>query len=204
MPTPSVIALSHWQGPAVDFRRIAESGIIGVVHKITEGSGVYDAQYGTNRSNATAAGLAWGAYHFLRPGDMDDQADFFLKYAKPDHSTVLVADHEDAGVSLDDLKRFLAALRERTGVDAVIWSGAVIKQQLGDRHDAELARHRLWLSYHTTGAPIWPTATWPRYWLWQFSDEGIVPGVDDCKVELSAFGPAIPFVWAGARAPVTA
>lgn len=196
MPTPSVIDLSHWQGDSVDFKQIAAAGIIGAIHKATEGSGVYDAAYEKNRANAIAANLAWGAYHFLRPGDMEDQAEFFLKYANG--ATLLAADHEDAGVSLNDLKVFLAAVRRHAGIDAVIYSGSLIKSQLADAKDLILAQHRLWISYWTTESkPVWPTATWPQYWLWQYSDKGQVPGIEG-DVDLNAFGPftADRFVWA--------
>jgi GH25 family lysozyme M1 (1,4-beta-N-acetylmuramidase) len=204
MPTPSVIDLSHWQGDAVDFTAIKGSGIIGAIHKATEGSGVYDAAYDKNRSNAELAGLAWGAYHFLRPGDMVDQAEFFLKYAKPDDFTLLAADHEDSGVSLNDLKVFLQVVRRRSGINAVVYSGSVIRQQLGDVRDVILAQHRFWLSYYTTEEqpPAWPKATWPEYWLWQYTNTGKVPGIEG-DVDLNAFGP-LPggrFVWAGERRP---
>lgn len=206
MPTPSVIQLSHWQGDAVDFKAVAESGILGVIHTITEGAQVYDAAYDKNRANATAAGLAWGACHVLRLGDMQDQAEFFLQYAKPDLGTVLAVTHDDEAVSPNDLKVFLAAVRRHGHVDAVIHSGPLIRKQLGEVRDLILARHRLWAVYETTeNRPIWQIATWPAYWLWEYTDHGQVPGVTS-DVPLSAFGSfsGQSRVWAGERSATAA
>jgi GH25 family lysozyme M1 (1,4-beta-N-acetylmuramidase) len=89
---------------------------------------------------------------------------------------LLAADHEDADVSLANLKDFLAAVLSLTGKRAVIYSGNVIKDQLGDTHDGELAKHRLWIA-HYASTPTWPSATWPQWWLWQYTDAGTVDGV---------------------------
>jgi hypothetical protein len=50
---------------------------------------------------------------------------------------------------------------------------------------ADLARHQLWIAQYTSAPqPEWPTATWPEYFLWQFTDQGDAPGVSgnvDCN-----------------------
>jgi lysozyme len=176
MPTPLVIDLSH-NNNVVNWNAIAGAGIRGVIHKATEGVSVLDHTYDARREAAVKAGLLWGAYHFLRPGDMKAQAAFFLRTAKPDATTLVAADHEDTGVSLDNLKVFLAELTSATGRSPVVYSGHVIKAQLGDRHDAALEKCRLWLAQYTTGEPAWPDKTWAKWWLWQFTDQGATPGI---------------------------
>src|SRR5262245_54459817 len=56
--------------------------------------------YAVRRGSAMNAGLLWGAYHFLRPGSIPAQVDFFLKIAAPDNATLLALDHEDGRVPL--------------------------------------------------------------------------------------------------------
>lgn len=172
-----VVDLSHWN-TVTDMKALSAAGIVGVIHKATEGTGSHDSTYGSRRKQAEAAHLEWGAYHFLRPGDIEGQARFFVDTAKPEDFTVMAADHEDPGVSLKDLKKFLRVVTEETGRTPILYSGNVIKQQLGKTHDAELARYPLWLAHYTTGTPVWPQATWPTWGLWQYTDKGTIAGID--------------------------
>jgi lysozyme len=165
--TPRVVDLYHGD-PNPDFAALADAGIVGIIHKATEGSDFVDDAYADRRKAARAVGLQWGAYHFLRPGDMEQQARFFLSIAQPDEHTVLVADHEDSAVSLDELKRFLAAVGEPT----VLYSGYLIKEQLGEERDDALAQYRLWLAQYCAPPPEWPVITWPKWWLWQYTESG--------------------------------
>jgi lysozyme len=77
----------------------------------------------------------WGAYHFLRSGSIAAQVDFFLKVAAPDDTTLLALDHEDIRVPLIDAKEFLLRVEDTVGRKPVLYSGSVIKEQLGSRID---------------------------------------------------------------------
>lgn len=168
-----VIDISHWQENP-DFDAIRQDGVVGVIHKATEGASNVDADYAPRRTQAEAAGLLWGAYHFLRPGNMTTQARHFVENAGD--IDIYAADHEDPGVSLDDLKAFLREVEALTGTKAIIYSGHVIKDQVHGR-DPDLVDHRLWLAHYTTGTPTWPKDTWPTWWLWQYTDEGSCAGI---------------------------
>jgi lysozyme len=177
-----VIDISHWQDE-IDFAAVKASGVIGVIHKCTEGDDYLDPtfeerrdKYAARRQSARTIGLLWGAYHFLRPGDMVEQANWFVRNVDDDAPTLLAADHEDPGVSLDDLKLFLETVRTLTGQRPCVYSGHVIKEQLGGAGDVFLSRHRLWLA-HYSSEPSWPDHTWSTYWLWQYTDTGSCPGV---------------------------
>jgi lysozyme len=187
MPTPVVIDLSHWN--AIDqtgFDELKAQGIIGVIHKATENNDYADPTYNPRREMAINSGLLWGAYHFLRPGDMIEQAQWFVEHANGGDDVLLAADHEDSGVTLNDLKLFLIAVENLTGQKAVIYSGNVIKEQVGDNADAMLENHRLWLA-HYADEPSWPTAIWNNYWLWQYTDKGSINGVEG-DVDLNDYG----------------
>src|SRR5262245_66435131 len=59
----AVIDISH--GVAVsDFGAIRRSGILGLIHKATEGGDWIDQSYSIRPPQAEQAGLLWGAYHF--------------------------------------------------------------------------------------------------------------------------------------------
>src|SRR6185503_8531559 len=69
-------------------------GIIGVIHKATQGTSGLDPMYVTNRGKAQAAGLLWGAYHFATGGDGVEQAQHFLDTVGTFQNTLLVLDLE--------------------------------------------------------------------------------------------------------------
>ena len=93
------VDLSSYQR-GFNFEDFKAGGGLGVILKASEGS-FRDPDYSTFWDQAIDAGLAVGSYHFLRPGDMNDRASFFLNVVKPRQGERVVADYEIAGVSLD-------------------------------------------------------------------------------------------------------
>src|SRR3954468_12510430 len=103
---PSVIDISHWQTVNPGFEPAKAEGIVGVIHKLTEGSSYVDDVVDARAFLADAAGLKFGVYHFVRPGNMKQQAEFFVNTANKlgldeDGELLYALDHEDLGVSLD-------------------------------------------------------------------------------------------------------
>src|SRR5258708_7532575 len=47
-----------------DFAAVRRSGILGVIHKVSEGGDWFDPAYAQRRHQAETAGLFWGGYHF--------------------------------------------------------------------------------------------------------------------------------------------
>lgn len=173
-----VIDISHWQTIPSSLIPAKESGVLGVIHKATEGAGGYDDKYPARRFLAREAGLLFGAYHFLRPGSMADQARIFVEYCDPQPWTLLAADHEDERVSLDDLVEWLAAVETLIGIRPVIYSGHVLKEQLGGQRHPVLNEQNfpLWLAQYSSEPEL--PAGWSAAWLWQWTDRGEVPGID--------------------------
>ncbi len=95
MPDPlnAVVDISHHNGN-IDLQQAKGDGIIGVIHKATQGMSGLDPMYVTNRTNAQAAGLMWGAYHFATGGDGVEQAQHFLDTVGTFQNTLLVLDLE--------------------------------------------------------------------------------------------------------------
>src|SRR5262245_31193082 len=101
-PVAKVIDLSHHNTIPADLMEAKNAGIIGCIHKLTEGSSYVDDKCQARYYLAQQAGMLWGIYHFMRSGDMKAQANFFWNKANQlnvvDDDTVLVADHEDEKV----------------------------------------------------------------------------------------------------------
>ena len=203
---PLVVDLSHYDDVA-DFDAVKAAGIAGIIHKATEDVSFTDKLYASRRGPALAANLLWGAYHFLRPSSIAAQVDFFLKVAAPDDTTLLALDHEDKRVALIDAKEFLLRVEDAVGRRPVLYSGSVIKEQLGSRIDGYLAAHRLWLAQYGP-RPVTPR-NWPSAWLWQFTGDGLgpkphsVPGIVDSGIDINSYeGDAVKLAaeWSG---PIT-
>jgi lysozyme len=173
---PVIVDLSHFDD-VQDWDAVVNFGILGIINKATEGLGMIDKTFAIRRKPVADHGLLYGAYHFLRPGDPVAQADHFLQTvnAAPDADQVMLAlDHEDPKVPLANAKAFLTRIQEKAGRTAVLYSGFLIKQQLGTATDEFLAGHRLWLS-HFSSKPVCPP-NWASPWIIQFTGDGVGPG----------------------------
>lgn len=187
-----------------------ESGLVGVIHKASEGSTFIDANYASRREVARSLGLQWGSYHFLRPGDMEQQMRFYLDNAKPGTGDRVVIDFEDESLSLADLRDAAAWLEALDpSLQIAIYGGHWLRDLLGNDYDEQLARYALWIAHYTSAAqPDWPQGTWPAWSLWQYTDgtsggdpkqiEG-VDGPYDCNAFNGSrencvkwFGPPVP------------
>jgi lysozyme len=190
---PVVIDLYH--GDKVSsFWKIKMSGILGVIHKATQGSGIVDKTYKDRRKFAEDAGLLWGAYHFGTDDDVAEQADHFLTNVGDTKGLLLALDFETnpkgGSMSLDQAKEFLRLVFEKTGQKPVIYSGHYVKEFLSGRSDPFLKEHRLWLCQYGPKAVV-PSA-WDNYWLWQYTGDGVGQephSVEGCQenIDLSVF-----------------
>lgn len=176
---PKVVDLSHYDdvetaaGQWLGFKKLYAAGYRGVINKASQGPGMVDVSYARRRPHALAAGLLYGAYHYLTPGDPALQAKHFLDVAQPDDKTLLALDHETRGVSLDAAWIFMEVVKVETGRYPWLYSGFLIKEQLGMRKDPFWAQVKLWLSHYNAN-PKWPP-TWDKPTLWQFTGDGVGP-----------------------------
>ncbi|PYS21378.1 MAG: hypothetical protein DMF72_17395 [Acidobacteria bacterium] len=183
-----VFDLSHHNGN-VDLEQAQQAGLVGVIHKATQGTGMVDNMYATNRQKAQAAGLLWGAYHFGTAGDGAAQADFFLSKATPDAQTLLVLDYEPNGnstMTLDQARAFVQRIQDQTGRYPGLYSGSLIKQQLGSKPpDPILYKCFLWIAQYGP-APTQIPQTWSTWTMWQYTDGNVGPqphsvaGIGNC------------------------
>jgi lysozyme len=193
MPDPlnAVVDISHYNGN-VDLQAAQGDGIIGVIHKATQGTTGVDAMYQTNRAKAEAAGLLWGAYHFGTAGDGAAQAQHFLDTVGTFDNTLLVLDFEQntggGSMSLADARAFVTQVNQVAGRFPGFYSGSYIKQLLGSGKDPVLAQCWLWLpEYGPT--PVLP-ANWSTWTMWQYTDGSVGPqphsvaGIGNCDRDM--------------------
>lgn len=195
--TPVVIDISHHNVIPESLQPAKDAGIVGVIHKLTEGSSYTDDKVQARRALARDAGMAWGTYHFIRGGDPIAQADFYLaqgqKLGVHDNDTLLCLDWEVDEVTADDALAFLQRLLTRTGRAPVLYSGHTCKED----PDPRLGDYRLWLAQYGSSCSLPDFAE--EYWLWQYTDSGNVPGVTP-PTDLNAYQGSVQQLlaeWAG-------
>lgn len=156
-----------------DFHKVKAAGVVGIIHKATQGATGTDSAYAERRKMAIDAGLLWGAYHFNDGENVASQVQHFLDAAQPDASTLMCLDFEDnraSNMSIGEARVFLSLLGQHVP-DPVIYSGNRVKDLLGGAADPELGKYRLWLAQYGSRAIVQPS--WKSYWLWQFTGDGI-------------------------------
>ena len=174
-PINVLVDLSH-HNEAVDFAKMKADGIVGVIHKATQGLTYVDKTYASRRRKAVDCGLLWGAYHFGVGADGSDQAQFFLKVTKPDEQTLLVLDYEPnltgPTMALDQAREFVEHVAEATGRWPGLYSGHLIKEQLGGvtPPDRQLSKCFLWLAQYNGPKPLNIPSTFKTWTFWQYTD----------------------------------
>jgi lysozyme len=182
-----VIDLSHFN-QVTSYNSIKGDGIVGIIHKATEGINYTDPMYLASRSQALAAGLWWGAYHFGTGDDGVAQAEYFLSVVKPQATDLLVLDFEQnttgPSMTLAGAEQFVAYVQSATGRWPGLYSGSYIKQLMGESQNATLANCWFWLSEY--GPTPHVPANGPTWTMWQYTDGTIGPephaveGVGNC------------------------
>ncbi len=176
----AVIDISHHNAKP-DFVKAKADGIVGVIHKATQGQTGFDKTYKDRRQRALNAGLLWGAYHFGTGSDGVKQAQHFLDFIGNPKDTLLVLDFEDnpTGPSMDlvEARAFVSHIHAKTGRFPGFYSGNTIKQKLGTQSDPLLSQCWFWLAQYGPTAVVPPN--WPTWTMWQYTDGSIGPAPHD-------------------------
>lgn len=178
--TPNVIDISH-HNTIDDFAALAATGIVGVIHKCTQGAGYADPMYSIRRKAATDAGLLWGAYSFNTGESIAAQVSQFLSHAEASASTLMALDFEDnpsSQMTLGEARQFLQQANTTLGRKLVLYSGNRAKDLLGNQNDPFLGGHRLWVAQYGPKPKVQFSWVKTGPWLWQYSEIGQLPGTD--------------------------
>ncbi len=174
--TNAVIDLSHFnQKP--NLAAAKADGILGVIHKATQGTGYTDLTYSPRREQALATGLLWGAYHFGTDADGVEQADYFLRKVQPTPGTLLALDFEvnpgSSSMTLEQARAFVSRVQAATGKWPGLYAGAYLKELPGAKQDAVLGNCWFWLSQYGPDAIVPPN--WKSWTMWQYTDGAAGP-----------------------------
>ena len=187
----SVVNMSHYDLMRVDFELMKRQGIVGVIHEATYPPSVRDAYYGPRQTQATRAGLLWGAYHFANATDPIRQAEHFLGVvestyrgpAMPPDGVLLVLDFEKNGhypggsMRVDQAVTFVQRIKQRTGKYPGLYGSEYRLQQVLHSPKVTEAQRRvlsncwLWIAnYHHVPRD---TAPWRTWTMWQYTGDGV-------------------------------
>jgi GH25 family lysozyme M1 (1,4-beta-N-acetylmuramidase) len=184
--TIDLIDVSNNNG-RVDWAAVAAAGIAGAWCKVTEGPGYVDRYWQgptqNHRTEAAAAGLRVGGYHFAQPGDPIQQARFFANHYGGPSSLPAVLDLESSAFNTDSAADF--ALVFLPEVERLIghpmlytFSGYPL------RNDPRLTQWPLWLANYPganngtmPGKAAPAKAPWRAWSCWQYTSGGTVAGV---------------------------
>jgi lysozyme len=169
-PLNVVIDLSHYN-EVESFADVKASGIVGVIHKATQGLADRDLTYRRRRERAAAAGLWWGAYHFGTNADGAAQARHFLSVADPGPQVLLALDFEQNGddtMTLDQAEQFVTEVFNRTGRYPGFYSDSLAGSLLGGGVNETLRQCWLWRAEYGPVVSVPPT--WPAWTMWQYTD----------------------------------
>jgi lysozyme len=184
----AVIDISHLVAVS-DFASIRRSNILAVFHKASEGGDWVDPLYAVRRSQAEAAGLLWGAYHFgTHQYAGADQAAAFLAAARPGPATLMALDfepneqHLTNTMDVGQAEAFVRAVHDRTGRLPLVYThptwanggiygrgGLSLGEAISPR--SILAHCDLWVADYRD-QPELPLAWAGRGWrLWQYAGD---------------------------------
>ena len=179
----SIVDLFHLN--TVDLAAAKRDGIVAVIHKATEGATVQDAEYRKRRDKAKALGLLWGAYHYSSGVSVTDQVANFITQAQPEDEDVIALDWESStsgsDMTLDQACRFVEMIKSELGRWPLVYGGRLLREAMGAKRQGVLANCPLWYSRYASSPIGIPTATWPTYTLWQFTDGNSGPAPHSVK-----------------------
>ena len=181
--------ISHWQG-RIDWQRVKDAGYVFAYIKASEALGT-DSMFRTNSLGARNAGVLWGAYHFLRPGNTQAQVNHFLSLAQgADLPPALDVETTDNFVG--QAEAWLQEVEARSTAPIIytrrsFWDSWLNPNMPQSRNLS--SRYRLWVANYEREVPLLPR-NWNAWLFWQYTDKGRVLGINS-NVDLNYFsGPA--------------
>lgn len=190
-PINVVVDLSHYN-TVTNFNTVKDDGIVGIIHKATQGTDLVDPKYKARKEEALAAGLWWGAYHFGVGGDGVAQAKYFLSNVAPGPNDLLVLDLEwdptGVNMTLAEAEDFVKYVEAETGRWPGVYGGSYITEILGSNAETALSFCWLWVAEYGP-RPHLPPA-WKVWTMWQYTDgkDGPEPhsvaGIGNCDRDM--------------------
>jgi GH25 family lysozyme M1 (1,4-beta-N-acetylmuramidase) len=190
------IDVSRWKGSIV-WPRVAHGGFRFAFAEATNGF-TADPTFARNHSGAESAGLAFGGFHFARPGGSTRQgvianaiaqADLFVSVAQPQTGELApVLDLErTGGLSAASLRAWTAAwlgeVQLQVGIRPTIYASPTFwRRAVGDASVFATSGSSLWVAHWRVASPRVPAANWGAsgWTFWQWTNCSRVPGIRGC------------------------
>lgn len=184
-----VIDLSH-HNIITDFDMIINSGVLGIIHKATEGTTFVDKKYANRKVAWLNRDGLWGAYHFIKR-DGETEAKHFLDVVNPDKQTLLALDYE-VNIDKSECEKFVKVIFDETGRYPLFYiNNAMLNTD--NFSDSILTNCPLWVARYGGKSPNIP-AQWNDYTLWQYSAGGRVTGMNG-NVDIDTFNGDVPALY---------
>jgi len=176
------IDISGYQGE-IDFKKVKNDGIEIVYIKSSEGFDYIDSRFERNYSRAKENGLKIGFYHFVTARTEEEarrQAEFFASVISGKIADCRLAmDFESFGnLTKEEINKiglaFLRRLEELTKKEVVLYSNAFAASNIWS---GETTTYPLWIAQYGVDSPE-NNGTWETWIGWQYTDEGIVNGIN--------------------------
>jgi lysozyme len=181
--------VSHHNG-AINWPKAAAAGLRFALIKASEGIGMVDGQLRRNALGADAVGIPAGFYHYAHPelNSASDEAENFVTAIAglPCKLPLFIDVEGDAGqVDRETLTQwcddFLLAVQHRTGARVGLYTGAYFAR---DNLGPTLGKYPLWIAHYGAETPL-HNDTWPRWSMFQYSDNGSCPGIGTGSVDMN-------------------
>lgn len=190
------VDVSRWRGSIV-WPRVAHGGYRFAFAEATNGFRI-DPTFSRNHSGAKAAGLAFGGFHFARPGGATPravianavaQADLFVLVAQPQTGELApVLDLErTGGLSPASLRAWTTAwldqVQLKVGIRPTIYASPTFwRRAVADASVFAAAGSSLWVAHWRVPSPRVPAANWGAsgWTFWQWTNCSRVPGIRGC------------------------
>ena len=177
----AVIDISHWQ-KIFDFDKIKQAGIVGVIHKATEGQGFRDSKFDWRRQAFKEQGFLFGSYHFLSTNGTRE-AERYFDIVKPDEYELIMLDTESQKLTtrnnILESEKFVQRFYELSGRYPVWYIGMFLLNQyasFASYKDSILLNCPLFVARYSRKQPAVPTE-FKQWTLWQYTQDGVVPGI---------------------------
>lgn len=188
----------HPNGAPIDWAQVRAAGYEFAVIKQTEATSYINPYHLDDITDARAAGLAIGHYHYARPAtnSPEAEADYFSDAIEPllAPGEIVVLDLEEPGGDLRYWSHtWLSRVTSRLGFRPLLYSFPAYLTQHNLLGFVPLAEYGLWYaSWATNTEPQPPSdipappAPWPVIAIWQDFSRGTVPGIQGA-VDLNWF-----------------
>lgn len=166
-----VVDISHYQTVS-SFTDVKTGGVLGIIHKATQGTGYTDPTYSARKPEALAAGLMWGAYHFGTNSYGVAQADHFLEVVQPGEQDLLVLDVESNGdnsMNLRAAEDFVNYIYYKTGRWPVLYTNYPYMNGLAGAKDSTILKNCVLYIARYGAEPNVPLP-WTKWTFWQYTD----------------------------------